>query len=55
MQKIYSYLLQFAGKMHSVCAQLLNSNQKAPFFSFTKPCLREDMDQAVTYVLSTAY
>ena len=48
MQKIYSYLLQFSGKMHSVCAQLLRQPEIP--LSFTKLNLHEDIDQAVIYV-----
>ena len=30
-KKIYSNLLQFSGKTHSMCGQLFKSNQKSPF------------------------
>ena len=46
---MYSYLLQFSGKTHSVCTKLLRQWPKSPF-SFAALHLREDMDQAVTYM-----
>ena len=49
MQKKYSYLLQFSGKTHSVCAQLLKQRPKSPL-SFATLQLHEDMDQDVTYI-----
>ena len=51
MQKIYSYLLKFSGKTHSVCTQLLNSNQKAPFLP-NHICIRTQIQLLPTYVES---